>query len=222
MFPSSCGGLWLNHACHELLVFWRLHILCLHTLQSLIGGRCSSCLCVFLFFSKCHDSSSFWPEDLPAPGGFLLGRKNKNQLGHIWLHSPTVSTPRDLPQWPLLLIIWTERVYWVDSGGHISAFNIPAAVRRCALQSELGCSACRCCAVRGAGGWQTGAPLRTEQSELLHTLWGRMQQGEININRFLYTIHPEIMSDYHLGRAGNKSRPSRAQKITLFDSMQNC
>lgn len=41
-FYSSCRGFSVHRACHELLVFWRLHIWCHHSLQTLLGGRRSS------------------------------------------------------------------------------------------------------------------------------------------------------------------------------------
>lgn len=99
-FPWSCGGLWVNHACHELLVFWRLHTLCLHTLQTLIGGRCSSCLCFSLFPSvTIHPTSGV--SVCPLLEAFSSGKI-------CW--GTTDCIPRPLPQWPLLLIRWTERV----------------------------------------------------------------------------------------------------------------
>lgn len=106
VFLLLLRGFLSSHVCHELLVFWRLHILCHHSLQTLIGGRCSSFLGVFLFFQVSRFSRA------PAWVCLLLEAfsPKENQPGVPT--SCTLHYPRPLPQWPLLLFRWTERVHF--------------------------------------------------------------------------------------------------------------
>lgn len=136
-FPSSCGGpSELNHACHELLIFWRLHILCLHT-HTPDSNRWA-----LLLLSLCF---SLFPSvtNHPNPGLdclLTLGSFGNNLPGHNRLRPPSppppllrLPKPRDPSHSDHSYSLYgLTGVYW-HSDGHIRAVCvyvcIQAAVR---------------------------------------------------------------------------------------------